>query len=211
MVLMQTQRPLLGLFLGLLVASGGWFVAFSVGKPIRDKAAASTAWPTADGRITRSELERVREEGRTMYSVDVAYDYAVAGEAFSGERVWFGDDFRSSSITTWRRLVDRYPVGTAVQVHYDPADPGDSVLEPGATWSGSVIYLIGLGMLVVGGLILLSSLLPLAVMVAAILAGAGRGAEDLRDEFGEQQDEFGRPRDGPGRPDPGGDDGITIR
>ena len=104
---MQTQRPVLGLVLGLILAAGGWFVAFSIGKPLRDKAAASTAWPTADGRITRSELERFREEGRTMYSADVAYDYAVADKTFSNGRVWFGDDFRSSSITTWRREIGR--------------------------------------------------------------------------------------------------------
>ena len=208
---MQTQRPVLGLFLGLILAAGGWLVAFSVGKPIRDRAAASTAWPTADGRITRSELERFRDEGRTMYSADVAYDYAVAGKTFSGGRVWFGDDFRSSSISTWRRLVDRYPVGMVVKVHYDPAEPGESVLEPGATWSGSAIYLIGLGMLAVGSLILLSAILPLAVVVAAMLSGGGRGPEDLRHERDGERQEFGGQRAGPSRPDPGGDDGITIR
>ncbi|MFQ5400650.1 MAG: DUF3592 domain-containing protein [Anaerolineae bacterium] len=36
---------------------------------------------------------------------------------------------------SWERaaaIASRYPVGTAVSVAYDPADPGTAVLEPGA-------------------------------------------------------------------------------
>ncbi len=44
-------------------------------------------------------------------------------------------------------------MGKPVQVHYDPAEPAESVLEPGPTWSGSALYFIGLGLMTLGGLL----------------------------------------------------------
>jgi len=198
---MHTSGSIAGLVIGAILAAVGWFTAFSLGKPLRDRAAASIDWPTADGRITRSELERFRERGQTMYSADVAYEYALDGKTFGGNRVWFGDDARSSDPTAWRRAVERYPVGSGVKVHYDPDDPQESVLEPGLTWAGSVIYFLGLGFLALGGVIVLSALLPLLLAIAAIVSGAGRTPHDPRDDFGEGRDDH---------PAQGDDDGITI-
>lgn len=217
---MQSSGPLVGLLIGGLLAAGGWFTAFSIGKPLRDRAAASVAWPTADGRINRAEIERFKERGKTLYSADVAYEYAIDGRTYQGDRVWFGDAGRSSDQRVWQRAVERYPAGKAVKVHYDPADPGESVLEPGATWSGSLVYLIGLGFLGLGGVILLSSLLPLLVAVAALAGGAGRRL-DPRDDFGDGDgDGDGADMSHGGRPEArgrrtiddasGDDDGITI-
>ena len=198
---MHTSGSIAGLVIGAILAAVGWFTAFSLGKPLRDRAATSIDWPTADGRITRSELERFRERGQTMYSADVAYEYALDGKTFGGNRVWFGDDARSSDPTAWRRAVDRYPVGSGVKVYYDPDDPQESVLEPGLTWAGSVIYLLGLGFLALGAVIVLSALLPLLLAIAAILSGSGRRPHDPRDDFGEGRDDH---------PAQGADDGITI-
>lgn len=224
---MHSSGPLVGLLIGGLLTVGGWFTAFSIGKPLRDRAVASAAWPVTDGRINRSELERFKDRGKTMYTADVVYEYALDGKTFRGDRVWFGDSARSSDQGVWRRAVERYPKGKVVQVHYDPADPAECVLEPGATWSGSIVYLIGLGFLAIGGLILLSALLPLLFAVAALLAGTGRRPPDPRDDFGGPPPRGGPRGDGgdggnggaaggPPRPsraaadDEIADDGITI-
>lgn len=192
--------PVAGLVAGALLTAGGFFMAFSIGKPIRDQAAASVTWPTTEGRITRAQLERSISKGKTMYSADIAYDYQLDGKPFEGGRVWMGNGSSSSDPTPFRRAVERYPAGTAVRVHYDPADPAESVLEPGVTWASSFLYFFGLGVLAVGGMILLSALVPL-LLVAAALAGffAPKGDDAMRD--------FDRPVPPSTDPD---DDGITI-
>lgn len=200
--MIHASGPIAAIVIGALLVAGGWFTAFSLGKPLRDRAAASINWPTTEGRITRSQLERSKKEGRTMYSADVAYEYVLDGKTFGGDRVWFGDNARSSDPTAWKRAVERYPMGSGVQVHYDPDDPQESVLEPGLTWAGSVIYLVGLGILALGGLIVLSAMLPLLLAIAAILSRPGRRPRDPRDDFGAGH------ADHPAR---GDDDGITIR
>jgi hypothetical protein len=91
-----------GLVAGTLLTLGGWFCAFSIGKPLHERAAASTAWPVADGRITKSELSRSRDKGTTMYSADVAYEYAVDGRTLVGDAVWIGDGYRSSDAAARR-------------------------------------------------------------------------------------------------------------
>ncbi|MGB8854985.1 MAG: DUF3592 domain-containing protein [Pirellulales bacterium] len=199
----RSSGPIAGLVMGALLTSGGWFVAYSIGKPIRDQAAASTGWPTADGRITRSQLARSISEGTTMYSADISYEYDVAGRRFDGDCVWFGDNSSTSDAAPYRRAVEQYAVGTEVKVHYDPDDPITSVLEPGVTWASSMLYFIGLGMLTVGGLILASALVPLLLIgVALVGVFAPRGHDPMSD--------FARPTSA--RRDSGSsdDDGITI-
>jgi hypothetical protein len=203
--------PITGLILGSILAAGGFMVAFWLGKPIRDQAVASSSWSTTEGRIVRSKLEESRKDGKVHYSADIGYEYDLDGRTLTGTRVWIGDGYSSSPGNEFRAAVDRYPAGRQVKVHYDPADPAESVLEPGPTWSSSLAYLIGLGMLGVGSLVLISALAPL-LLVAVALAGSGgpRHRDDMRDFDGSPpRPSFG---DRGQRPEPprGDDDGITI-
>lgn len=206
----RSAGPITGLLVGALLAGGGWMVAFRLGKPIRDEALASASWPTTGGRVTRSRLDESRKDGTILRSADIGYEYEVAGRALTGTRVWIGDEYQSSPGNEFRAAVKRHPVGRLVQVHYDPADPARSVLEPGPTWSASAIYLFGLGGLGLGSVILVSALAPLLLV---LLAGAGafRSGPDADD-----RDRFPpRPRPGDhGRPPADGDgaedDGIRI-
>ena len=220
----RQSGPITGLVIGGLLLVGGFFLAYRIGKPIRDRAVASVAWPTAEGRITGSRVERVKNggDGKATYTADITYDYALDGRSFEGDRVWFGDDYSASDASAFRAAVDRYPVGQAVQVHYDPAEPAESVLEPGPTWSGSALYLIGLGLMTLGGIILVSAAGTLLLVTAALAAAVGGllgGRRDSRDEFGSRADdpvrdfERAAPRPLGGRPPaerPADDDGIEI-
>ncbi len=214
--------PIAGLVIGGLMLGGGYFLTYRVGKPIRDKAAASTSWPVTDGRITGSRVERVKQKkGGTTYTADITYEYALDGRTFEGDRVWFGDDYSASDASAFRAAVGRYPVGRAVKVHYDPAEPAESVLEPGTTWSGSALYFIGLGLMTLGGIVTLSAAGTLLLVTLALAATVGSllgGRRESHDDFGPRLDDLARdferpaPRPLGGRPDSerADDDGIEI-
>lgn len=199
-----------GLVAGTLLALGGWFCAFSIGKPLHERAAASTAWPVAEGRIMKSQLARSRDKGTTMYSADVAYEYTVDGRRFEGDAIWMGDGYRSSDAAEFRRAVDRYPVGRVVQVHYDPAAPDSSVLEPGATWSSGMLYFMGLGVLALGSVILLSTAVPLFILLAALGGSLAARSPDPAQDFDHLATPASARRNSASRPLDNDDDGITI-
>lgn len=211
-MIVRGSNPIAGLIMGSLLAVVGFGVAFWLGKPIRDKAVASTSWPDTEGRIIRSSLVTARNKGKTHYTADIEYEYALEGNILTGSRVWFGDDYSSSSGSEFRSAVSRYPVGRQVRVHYDPADPTTSVLERGVTWSSGVIYWIGLGMLAIGATILLSVLVPLLFVVFALVRSFRPEPHDELRDF-----DRSRPTQGQGPSDQhrdadvnGDDDGITI-
>ena len=93
----------------------------------------SRKWPTVQGKITASRTEREatgysRDHHMTHAWVpEIRYVYEVGGTQFHGKRI--GNSIYSSS---WRgaakRVAHRYPSGTAVLVHYNPADPSEAVL-----------------------------------------------------------------------------------
>jgi len=212
----EPSNPIIGFIIGCACLAGGWYVTERIGKPARAQAAASTTWPATDGKITHSELEREEQGGndkKTLFSKDVRYDYVLDGRTLEGNRIWFGDHFSTSDPSAFREAVNRYPVGTAVRVHYDPAEPGVSVLEPGPTWSASLWYLVGIGLMVFGALVLVSSAGFLVIIIAALLGAFG--SSDGADDNNPSRD-FGRaPLSSAGRHKPeqspdDHDDGIEI-
>lgn len=219
----QQGGPIAGLIVGSLMLVSGYFLADRIGKPMRAQAAASVSWPTTEGQITVSRVEKNEaRKGGATYTAVITYQYSLDGQTFEGDRVWFGDDYSVSNAfaSAFRAAVRRYPVGKAVKVHYDPDEPGDSVLEPGPTWSGSVFYFIGLVLMTLGSLILVSALGTLLFMtaaLAAVIGGLVGGRRDHTSQFGPRLDEpasdFDRPAPRPlGRSDPeqADDDGIEI-
>jgi len=170
----------IGLFvalgLGVLFTVVGYFVAFHFGKPILDNAKASTNWPTADGVIESSEVAKsTNSDGDTMYSAEVVYQYEVNGQKLDSDNVFFGGDYSSSSRSDASGTVNRYPVGKEVEVFYDPDEPSNSVLEPGAKWMSYMVYGIGMVFLVVGLLVVIGPLCYL-VLAAFVIGGAATGA-----------------------------------
>jgi hypothetical protein len=92
----------------------------------------SRSWPKAIGAVIASDLRRSRDsEGGYLYRAEVSYRYSVDGQEFVATRSRFGDRLEVSWSAAAANLVRRYPVGTAVHVHYDPTDPSEAVLEPG--------------------------------------------------------------------------------
>jgi hypothetical protein len=106
-------------------------------------------WPTTEGVIETAKMERHSggKHGDT-YSASISYDYQVAGVHHLGTRLAFGA--MSSSPKYAQSILNRYPVGKRVQVHYAPDHPDEAVLETGVhggTWIcfgvGTVFVLFG--------------------------------------------------------------------
>jgi hypothetical protein len=96
---------------------------FSLRKTLR----AAQAWPTAPGRILSSYVDDRVINGERLFEPTVSYVFEVDGREMSGERVNFSGRFFTDR--TARAEVDRFPPGSAVTVHYDPADPAKACLE----------------------------------------------------------------------------------
>lgn len=112
-------------------------------------------WPKANGEVIRSHVSTwLDSESDTLYGAQVEYKYSIGDTEYKGHRVTMSDG-GSSFEDAARKVVDRYPRGNTVDVHYNPEKPDDSVLEPGVTWVTYLPLFLGLAMttLAVGMLI----------------------------------------------------------
>lgn len=124
----------------------------------------AAGWQTVPGRIvsSRSRARKMRTSqthdralGGSDHHVrnfaEITYEYRVDGRTYRGQRIGIGEDLGDHGVES--RLA-RYPVGAAVTVHYDPADPGQAVLEtdaPEGIWRTMAIFIGVLVLLLVGG------------------------------------------------------------
>lgn len=142
-----------GLF-GVGFVAVGIGVVLLFGLPTLERAKASTGWPKASGQVTSSRIRDKVNNGKRSYWAEVKYDYTVDGTTHTGSTISFGAGTTSMRMTA-EKTADRYPVGKEVSVHYDPAAPNVSVLEPGVTFGayvgiviGAILGLVGLGILI---------------------------------------------------------------
>jgi hypothetical protein len=90
-------------------------------------------WSETTGTVVRSEIEARRHrfagEAETVTNVPVVeYEFTAAGRKIRGSRIGIGDD--AGGVNSEATLA-RYPLGAAVTVYYDPADPTSCALERG--------------------------------------------------------------------------------
>ncbi|WP_435010560.1 DUF3592 domain-containing protein [Tundrisphaera lichenicola] len=97
------------------------------------------AWPITRGRITAAGVEAFRarpdfddthRRPRVRFKPRVTYSYEVKGRQYIGDRLTMGVTVAASFPGLAGRITARYPVGSEVDVHYNPLDPGESVLRP---------------------------------------------------------------------------------
>jgi Protein of unknown function (DUF3592) len=116
------------------------------------------SWPTVSATVVESRWlthhatgdaynQQQMGKGYT-HTPEIKYTYQVSGAAFTSLRYRHGNATQTS-VPVVQEIVARYPVGQTVLVYYDPENPADSVIEPGAgakTWLG---FGGGLGLLFV--------------------------------------------------------------
>jgi hypothetical protein len=89
-------------------------------------------WPSRPGVITHASIQRHRGTHKNpgYWSAEINGRYRDADQRFWISRVRYGD------IRIWRRKKDcqeavaRYPIGTEVDVFFDPENPRETILEP---------------------------------------------------------------------------------
>jgi hypothetical protein len=115
------------------------------------KARDSESWPQTKGTVVASKVSKHTSRSRdskgrsstsTTYGADVSYKYTVGGEAYTSERISYGD-FHGSREGA-ESLTKKYNVGREVTVYYNPEDAAQSVLEPG-TSAGTFLPLLIVG------------------------------------------------------------------
>lgn len=122
-----------------------FFTAFGlivgmIAEAIRRALAATRAWPTVPGRITKAEVESFEgysppdKKGRTtvqtFYKSVLLFSYTVNGRAYIGQTVGTTSQMTANWEAPARRLVSRYKIGQEVKVHYDPKNPSEGVIDP---------------------------------------------------------------------------------
>ncbi len=116
-----------------LVAGGG-FLYQRYDSHMTDVSAASTAWPSVSGLITRSNLEARRtgtgSRRRVEHDVEISYEYVVDGAVYRNDVVRF--DQQNLTLKNKQLLVSSHPVGKKVTVYYNPDRPKQSVLVQGS-------------------------------------------------------------------------------
>jgi uncharacterized protein DUF3592 len=142
--------------LAIIVTSGVGltFIIWSVLEAI--KGARTRRWPSAHGVITTSRLEpdyRSRS-GTQFYRVVIYYHFSPASTSQVGHRVSIGDHGGGLSIEEAQCRARRYAEGVAVEVHYDPLDPTETVLETGISGKVVIVMIVGLLTLGAAGLLL---------------------------------------------------------
>lgn len=110
-------------------------------------------WPSVQGVVVRSELREKSDGDGTSYRADLACTYSAGGQRFTTDRHTEGMNF-SQPAQSARALVASFPVGTAVEIHIDPADVAGGVLITGKPQHMVVIRRVGLATLV-GGIVLI--------------------------------------------------------
>jgi len=134
--------PLFGFFLplaGLAMAIGGVLSYLR----LRRMAVASRHWPKAPGKIISATVSTVHEHERgdtegtisrttKKYRADVQYAYRVGQLGFASAAITMGWTPLYGFARDAEAVVAKYPVGTKVDVYYDPENPEVAVLQPGS-------------------------------------------------------------------------------
>ncbi len=106
-----------------------------------ERARASRFWPTVEGKIIASDIAVLddTDDSDDYYRPNIVYRYIVKDRGYEGRSAAFGmENAKLRNRDRVEKVQVRYPVGGNVMVHYDPADPSVSTLEPGNTeWTGN--------------------------------------------------------------------------
>jgi hypothetical protein len=124
----RTQGWLLFAALILLIGTIVW--GLKVAAATLTKCSETAAWPVVTGTIIESRV--VDRGGVDRYCPLVRYAYDLGASVFHASRIALlpGDPSTCSRTEeAAAHLVATYPVDRRVPVHYDPIEPGRSVLE----------------------------------------------------------------------------------
>ena len=145
----------LTLFARGLYILGGLFGAFGI--YFLFTANESLSWASVKGSVVQTQVltevlqgpDPTRTSSPIEYYVSVEYTYDVEGSPYVSSRYSLGGGSRATDLYSERaeaeaEAAERFPVGSALTVRYDPKEPTSAVLAPGWNWGTFVPLLFGL-------------------------------------------------------------------
>jgi hypothetical protein len=123
----------------VLFAAGFGLVALLMFLAVRRDAKAAREWPVVRGKVMESGTESYRttmnKRSVTLYTAVVEYAYVVHGHEYRSRQIHLSETGGGSEASA-QAVAARYPKDGAVDVHYDPANPGHAALETsgGSSW-----------------------------------------------------------------------------
>jgi len=140
------------LFVAGLVALLLWIT------PKIDKFNASKEWPNANGEVISAVIRGGHLGSDNEFLPIVTYQYTVNEKIFSSQRLTFNDQNHTSLRSEAKRRLKQYPIGSKVQVFYDPEDPAEAVLQTGVPLS-FYMYRVVMWLILLGGVVTLLGVL----------------------------------------------------
>jgi hypothetical protein len=108
-----------------LAASAFFFAA----RRISEEAA---GWPVTPGKVVISSTETFYEwsdgQEQIFHAPVVEFTYQVHGHEYRSRQITLGSKLAGTQSLA-ARIAARYPQGSAVKVHYDPANASNAVLQ----------------------------------------------------------------------------------
>jgi hypothetical protein len=147
----------------------GWIEFNSIAWYVADRHA--SGWPVVQGIIT------AHQSCLPVHACGVSYSFRVADQELQAHRISFAPAHlpKGWGNTEMRQWADQeFPVGHAMPVHYDPANPENAALQVGVL---SVGYLVGPG--------------AIALLLVGMVAWAIRGLLQARARPLKSHDESG--------------------
>jgi hypothetical protein len=147
---------LIAVAIGVLLAGLGVLTGFPAWRGLAESARARR-WPTATGRVVSARAARVviavrastsvtRYRERELWVPELTYEYRVGERVCRGDRMGLAAPSGSTEPGAAEAVVARYPVGCAVTVYVDPADPANAVLDPAPSANTRALVAVALGL-----------------------------------------------------------------
>ncbi len=131
----------------MLVFSASFMIAVGV---MARATLAARRWPTTRGQVLSTSVRQHAGDGAArQFRPVVRYRYTVDGRDHEGGVIEHGRE--TSGGEGWaQRVIARYPVGSAVAVRYDPADPARAALSARFGVVGWILAAVCVLLLLVG-------------------------------------------------------------
>jgi hypothetical protein len=143
------------LFFGIFcVGIGELFYGFHLKRKL---VLAADAWPVSKGIITHSELGSMSSNNsspgyRTTYYPIIEFEFSVDNTKYVSKKVRWGGHVEANSQGIVASFIEPYPVGKTVDVHYNPQNPADCVIETDPSFVTKLPIMIGIAFIIGGGL-----------------------------------------------------------
>jgi len=143
------------IFVLVLLGSGIYVLINSIRR--RRQGEASLAWPTIEGTITSTWIEEdytEDDDGHRSYTYAPRwqYQYTYIGQTHTSDQITYGTTKGYSSQRKAQEALNQFPLHSQVQVCYNPGNPSESVLIPGA--KGTLIGVMIGAIMIVAALVM---------------------------------------------------------